>query len=121
MIDNDSSVRAALSTVLQSANFDILAFASIFEFIKKARLNNDACILVDIETPSVEVLSLHLASRHLKIPVIAVSVIDHPSVRQKAQELGAVSFFIKPIDEQTLIDAITVAIQKVREERSERR
>ena len=47
-----------------------------------------------------------LASRNIKIPVIVVSAFDDAPPRDLARESGAVAFFRKPVDDQTLPDEI---------------
>ena len=51
-----------------------------------------------------------LASEGIRIPVIAISAHDDEETREHAKELGAASFFRKPVDDQALLDAIWWAI-----------
>ena len=46
----------------------------------------------------------------MRIPVIVISASDDAQIRERARELGAVSFFRKPVDDQALLDAIGWAI-----------
>jgi FixJ family two-component response regulator len=47
-----------------------------------------------------------LASKEIRIPVIAVSALDDAETRERARKLGAAAFFRKPVDGQALIDTI---------------
>ena len=110
MVDNDASVRAALPEVLRSAGFNAVAFSSVYQFIGRGTVEDHACILVDIDVPGLEFLNRHLSSSR-KRPLIVLSASDKRSMRRKARELGAVSFFSKPVDDQALVDAIVRAIE----------
>jgi len=47
-----------------------------------------------------------LASKGIRIPVIAISTFDDAETRERARQLGATAFFRKPVDGQALIDMI---------------
>ena len=47
-----------------------------------------------------------LGSKGIWIPVIAVSAFDDPETRERARDLGVTACFRKPVDGQTLIDAV---------------
>jgi FixJ family two-component response regulator len=112
VIDDDQSVRTALSRLLRSANFKSEAFSSPDEFLKEPRPNKDACILVDIRMPGSTGFDLQkkLTSKGINIPTIVISASDDELIREHARQLGAVAFFRKPVDDQALLDAILWAI-----------
>ncbi len=116
MIDDDQSVRTALSRLLRSANFKAEAFSSPEEFLKDPRQNKDACILVDIRMPGSTGFDLQqkLTSNGINIPTIVISASDDALIREHARQLGAVAFFRKPVDDQALLDAILWAIAGTR-------
>jgi len=114
VIDDDESVRTGLEKLLRSERFNVETFPSIYQFLAGDRKEYRACILVDIATRSLELLNLYLLSNRRKVPVIVLSASDDPLTRRAARELGAVSSFSKPVDNQALLDAITSAIEGVR-------
>ena len=62
---------------------------------------------IDIRMPGSTGFDLQqkLAASDNRIPVIVISAGDDAHIRERARELGAVSFFRKPVDDQALIDA----------------
>jgi FixJ family two-component response regulator len=56
-------------------------------------------------------LQRNLASYGIQTPVIVVSASDDAQTRERARELGAVSFFRKLVDDRALLDPIWWAIQ----------
>ncbi len=112
IIDDDESVRRAFGRLLRSAGHDIEVFSSPDEFLSGERQKEDACILVDVRMPGLTGFGLleKLAEEKTHLPVIVVSASDDANIRQHARELGAISFFRKPVDDQALLDAIWWAI-----------
>jgi two-component system response regulator FixJ len=108
VIDDDESVRTALARLLRSANFNAETFSSADEFLKNPKQKQDACILVDIRMPGSTGFDLQrqLVSTRVQLPVIVISASDETAIREHARQLGAVSFFRKPVDDQALLDAI---------------
>ena len=113
LIDDDESVRKALQRLLRSAGLDGKAFSSAEEFLQSGDLDEKgACIILDIRMPGLTGFDLQekLASKGIRVPVIAVSAFDDAATRERARKLGATAFFRKPVDGQALIDAIHWAI-----------
>ena len=113
LIDDDESVRKALQRLLRSAGLDGKAFSSAEEFLQSGDLDEKgACIILDIRMPGLTGFDLQekLASKGIRVPVIAVSAFDDAATRERARKLGATAFFRKPVDGQALIDAIQWAL-----------
>jgi FixJ family two-component response regulator len=116
VIDDDESVRTAFARLLRSANLNAETFSSADEFLNKPRQKEDACILVDIRMPGSTGFDLqqNLLKRGIQLPVIVVSASDDAQIREHARQLGAISFFRKPVDDQALLDAVLWAIAGAR-------
>lgn len=107
-MDDDASVRKALGRPLRAEGLNSEAFASGDLFL--AGLPDDAqgCVVMDIRMPGMTGYDVQqkLRKRGQKIPVIALSAQNDEEARQRARELGAVTFFRKPVDDQALLDSI---------------
>jgi FixJ family two-component response regulator len=116
VIDDDESVRKAFKRLLRSVNLEAETFASAKDFLDSQKPNKIDCIVIDMRMPGLSGLDLQqmLKAQGSRIPVIVISASDDTLVREQARELGAVSFFRKPIDDQALLDAITWAISGVK-------
>ena len=108
IVDDDDSVRRNLSRLMRSAGFSARAFVSAEEFLAAADTLEPGCLLLDITLPGQSGLQLQteLNRRQVNLPVIAVSARDEGDTRDLARQLGVRYFFRKPVDAQTLIDAI---------------
>ena len=108
IVDDDDSVRKALARLFRAEGLNSEAFASGELFL--AGLPDDAqgCVVMDIRMPGMTGHDVQekLRKRGRKIPVIALSAQDDDGARERARELGAVTFFRKPVDDQALLDSI---------------
>jgi FixJ family two-component response regulator len=112
VIDDDASVRRSFGRLFRSADLDVETFSSAEEFLSNPRQKENTCILIDIRMSGSTGFDLQqrLGSDGVQTPVIVVSASDDMQTRERARELGAVSFFRKPVDDQALLDAVWWAI-----------
>ena len=113
VVEADASVREGLARLLDSSGFEARCCASLPEFLGLVPGIHGACVLLDVwDTRRCEApfhAALHAVAKVL--PVIALSASDDPTARRLARELGARSFFRKPVDAAALLDAIEWAMQ----------
>jgi FixJ family two-component response regulator len=113
VVDDDASVRESLESLIRSVGFAVKVFASAEEFLNSPRLLETNCLILDVRLPGMDGLELHrqlLAENH-KIPVIFITAHasdDHS--RAQARRNGAVDYLIKPFSEESLLDAVDVAL-----------
>ena len=119
IIDDDESVRKAFGRLLRSADFDVETFSSPDEFLQATMEREHACIIADIRMSGSTGFALmeKLAAQGMRLPVIVISASDDEHIREHVRELGAVSFFRKPVDDQALLDAIWWAISRTEEDK----
>ena len=113
ILDDDASVRKALTRLMRSAGVAATSFASINELLSSPLLTQCACIIADIRMQGTSGLAMPglLAERGLHSPVIFVSAQDTEETRTAAKRAGAAGFFRKPVDDQALLDALAWAIR----------
>ena len=114
VIEGDGAVREGLARVLSSAGFEARACESVAEFFRQARGLRASCALLDVETMRECQLELLESLYHAAcvIPFIALSSSDSPSSKQLALQLGAQSYFHKPVDSSALLDSIEWVMQR---------
>jgi FixJ family two-component response regulator len=108
VVDDDESVRKALSRLLNASGYQVKAYAQAEQFLAELGPDAAGCLLLDMTMPKLSGLQTQIRMREMgrDLPVIAVSALDDNQVRERARELGASFFLRKPVDDQALMDAI---------------
>lgn len=111
IVDDDRSVREALTSLIQSVGMRVLSFASAAEFLNAEKPDAPACLVLDVALPGISGLDLQqeLASQHAPPIIFITGHADIPS-SVRAMKAGAVEFLAKPFGEEELLGAIEVAI-----------
>lgn len=124
IVDDDPTVCASLTFVLQIAGFDVVSYNSADQFLSQASGLRPGCILLDVKMPGKSGLELFQELRHnqdLQLPVIFLT--GHGDIEMAVQALheGAFDFLVKPADPQRLIAIVTKAVELSKTLRRERR
>lgn len=105
VVDDDPSVRVALSRLLRSQDIPHHLFASA-EALFEARLETPyACLLLDMHLPDTSGLEVQDALRRLALPWPIVFMTGFGTIPMTVQAMraGAVEFLTKPFDEDQLL------------------
>ena len=116
VIDDDASVRAALSSLIRSVGLRVEVFASASEFLAAKRTDGPSCLILDVRLPGMSGLNFQaeLAKANIVIPIIFITGHGDIPMSVKAMKAGAVEFLTKPFRDQDLLDAIKVALERAR-------
>jgi len=113
-VDDDPSMREALSRLFRSIGTRAQVFASAQDFLKFARPDAPACLVLDVRLPGLSGLDLQreLAAADCTLPIIFITGHGDIPMSVEAMKAGAVEFLTKPFRDQALLDAIHKAIQQ---------
>ena len=102
VIDDDASVRAALSSLIRSAGLRVEVFASASEFLATKRTDGPSCLILDVRLPGMSGLQFQaeLAKANSVIPTIFITGHGDIPMSVKAMKAGAVEFLTKPFRDQ---------------------
>lgn len=116
IVDDDESVRKALSRLIKSVDLKVETFSSANDFLKHDPYDGPACLVLDIRMPGLSGLDLQTELAKAKRTLSIVFITGHGNIPMSVQAMkaGAVDFIEKPFDEQALLDAVHLAIQKDR-------
>jgi FixJ family two-component response regulator len=113
VVDDEDCICRALMRLLSAAGLDVATYLSGTEFLDSLRGQRPPdCVIVDIHMPHVSGFDVQttLSRMHPAIPVIAMTGRHREEARQAMLAAGAVAYLHKPVDERTLLDAVTAAI-----------
>jgi RNA polymerase sigma factor (sigma-70 family) len=121
IIDDDASVRDAVTDLLRSVGLEAEAFWSTQEFLLAARTDAPGCIVLDVRLPGPSGLEFQrtLINLNIHLPVIFISAHGDIRMSVRAMKSGAIEFLAKPLHEQELLDAIQAGIERDRNRRQE--
>ena len=113
IVDDDESVRAAMSSLVRSLGYNSCVFRSAEEFLTSPRLRDTSCLIADVQMPGMSGLELQdeLAIRRPDMPVIFITAFPEERIRKRAEAAGAVAFFSKPVDNDALIERLDAALR----------
>ena len=112
IIEDDESYRVAVQRLLKSAGLSVQSFDSAEAFLNSGQQRETGCLISDIRMPGMSGLELQskLNSDHCPIPTIFITAHGDEKMRLQAMRGGAVKFFAKPFDGETLLEAVRVAL-----------
>jgi FixJ family two-component response regulator len=114
IVDDDASVRKALSRLLRSVGFQVETFPSGEQFLEREPFKGVGCILLDIQMQGMNGMILHqeLIKAQYRLPIIFVTGHGDVATRTHAMQSGAVEFLTKPFDDRDLLRAVETACQR---------
>lgn len=112
VVDDDEAVRSSLRMLLESAGFDVAAYASAADFLESYKSGLSGCVVADVRMPDMDGIQLQeeLAQRHAGLPFIAMTGHGDVPLAVRAMKAGAVDFIEKPFEADDLISAVEGAL-----------
>ncbi len=116
IVDDDVSIRKSLGRLIRSAGYEVESYASAEEFEQREEYVGAGCILVDLHMPGASGLELqsNIKNRKCSLPMIFITGGGDTASGVRAMKEGASDFLSKPIDEERLLHAVTVATKNSR-------
>jgi FixJ family two-component response regulator len=111
IVDDDASIREALKSLMRSVRFSVDAYGSAEEFLASERVNDTACLILDVYLPGMNGFELqnHLKAEGRAMPIIFITAHSDEASRQRALKGGAIDFLSKPVRREVLLKAIQSA------------
>ncbi|MGY8662393.1 response regulator transcription factor [Bradyrhizobium sp. UFLA05-109] len=119
VVDDDASMREALTNLFESVGLKVEAFGSAAEILQADPPELPSCLVLDIRLPGSSGLELQsdLAKANIHTPIIFITGHGDIPMTVQAMKSGAVDFLTKPVREQDLLDAVQAAIERDRKRR----
>jgi FixJ family two-component response regulator len=116
VVDDDASLRKSLLWLLRSAGWHAEAFASAEEFLARPPFAGTGCLILDVRMPHLTGPQLRdrLAAGDRSLPIIFLTGHGDVPTGVDAMKKGAVDFLLKPVDDQVLLQAVQLAVERHR-------
>ena len=123
VIDDDLSMREALTGLFRSVDLRVETFGSTSEFLQSSFPNVTSCLVLDIRLPGVSGLDFQvdLADAGMHIPIIFMTAHGDIPMCVQAMKAGATDFLTKPFRQQAMLDAVNRALAADRQRRAEQK
>ena len=117
IIDDDDSVRRGLSDLLHSANYEVETFATAEDFLARKPFSGIGCVILDVRMPGMSGLDLQerLNQVEKSMPIVFITGHGDLPMGVDAMKKGAVDFLPKPFDDEQLLAAVEIALEKNRQ------
>lgn len=113
IVDDDESVRSAMTRLLTAAGYAVRTYASAGDFLLDPPTDTPGCLLLDLRMPGPSGLDLQdaLVRHGVRLPVIFFSGHGDLATGIRAMKAGAVDFLTKPVESKVLLEAIESALR----------
>jgi FixJ family two-component response regulator len=117
IVDDDPSVRDALSLLLSLRGYATATFASAEDFLAALKTTWRGCVVLDIRMPGLSGLELQrqLLANKPRLPVSVMTAHGDVAAARQAFLADAVDFIEKPFDADQLLAAVQTALASLRE------
>jgi FixJ family two-component response regulator len=114
VLEDDLSIREAMSSLLRSVGLTTILYGSVQDFTAATLPDGPSCLVLDIRLPGKSGLDLQdeLRLRQISLPIIFITGHGDIAMSVRAMKAGAVEFLVKPFRDQDLLDAINLAIAR---------
>jgi FixJ family two-component response regulator len=121
LVDDDPRVCEGLKNLFDSLDMRMLTFSSAAEYLDHPRVDEAACLILDLQMPRIGGLELQsrLAAEGSPPIIFITGRGDIPST-VRAMKAGAIEFLTKPVDTETLLAAVSTALARDRLLREQR-
>jgi FixJ family two-component response regulator len=123
VVDDDPSMRKALTNLFRSVGLRAEVFGSAREWLESKLPEVASCLVLDIRLPGLSGLDFQaeLVKANIQIPIIFMTGHGDIPMTVKAMKAGAIDFLTKPFRDQDMLDAVAIAIERDRARRKEQK
>jgi CheY-like chemotaxis protein len=108
ILDDDQSVRTAISRLLRTSEISVSLCATGVELFSALDGERPDCLVLDLQMPGMGGLDVmnYLAEIGVSIPTVIITAHDEPGSRETCLAAGALAYLRKPLDADELLLAI---------------
>jgi FixJ family two-component response regulator len=122
VVDDDELARIATARLLAAAGYEARTYEDAKGFLDTVDPSMPGCVILDLQLPDRSGLDIQVALAERGVPLPIVFVTGHGQIPDsvRAIQRGAVDFLTKPIDGDTLLAAVSRAVERDAAARTDR-
>ena len=108
IVDDEESVRRALTRLFRFADYSAEAFASAADFLASLSDGAPDCVVLDLQMPEMTGLELlqYISKLPKPPPVIVITADDSQRTQDDCNALGTKRYLRKPVDSAALLASV---------------
>lgn len=112
VVDDDESMRDAVSNLLRSVGLSVETFGSAQEFLAFDMPDVPSCLILDVRLKGQSGLAVQeqMSASELGLPIVFMTAHGDITMTVKAMKAGAKDFLAKPFRDQDMLDAVANAL-----------
>jgi FixJ family two-component response regulator len=110
VVDDEPAVCKAFGRLLRAAKFDVETFCCGADLLASMEGRRPSCVVLDLHMPDMNGFEVQLRLAAVNVQVVIITADDSRESRERVMESGASAYLRKPVDRQTLVDAVRNAI-----------
>jgi FixJ family two-component response regulator len=112
IVDDDRSVREALTSLVRSLGYVVMAFECAEDLLKSRRRRRLSCVIADVQMPGMTGLELYdrLVASGEPIPTILITAFPDERAQKRALQAGVVGYLTKPFSEDDLLACVRATV-----------
>lgn len=121
IVDDDASVRDAISNLLEAVGLRTKSFASAEAFWEEPRPDVASCLVLDVRLPGASGLEFQqtLLKHGVSVPIIFITAHGDVPMTSRAMKGGAIEFLMKPFQKDELLAAVHQGLDRDRVRREQ--
>jgi FixJ family two-component response regulator len=122
IVEDDAAARGATARFLRAAGYLVYTYENAIEFLRASPTRTAGCVVLDLQLPGPSGFDIQEALAQADDPLPVVFLSGHGGVADsvRAMKRGAVDFLTKSADGSELLDAVSRALARNDQERTER-
>lgn len=119
IVDDDESVRKALSRFFRVEGYEVETFDSAESFLAHPIDDQPGCVILDVHMPGKSGIELQasLTKTPIDLPIVFMTGVGDIPTSVQAMKAGAVDFLPKPVDSAQLLKTVQQAISNYQMDR----
>ena len=110
VLDDEPQFCRALARLLKTHGFEVMTFACGEALLAACASRLPDCLLLDLHMPGLNGFDVLERVAVRRLPVIVITGHDQPGNAERVRTLGALAYFLKPVNESQLLAALRNAI-----------
>ncbi len=112
VVDDDEGIRECLDRLFRSARFAVRTYASAGDYLDREPHSGPVCVVLDVRMPGLDGFDLQHALSGSGEQVVFLTGHGDVAMCAKAMKSGAVDFLTKPVDDEILLAAVGLALER---------